>query len=245
MIMMCLIFAIFIYAFFTACVGGDEFSKVCWQSTHLIDEYVEVENATLDIYNPDIPSIRLQFKSDTTYPSQELYDEVMKWQLNGGNYYNSPSLVSSFNELAKENGDFGFSNKYSYWVLGEDANCGILLDYGEILWRCNKALSKGISKIEVTSDQDFTHTHPAGSSLANIVIVDFTNYTTSLENKKAENIQVSKLLSELTTKELSVVGYNLYFCFKSNPTLGKTHNLTVTITFDDGEVYSDTVEVKF
>lgn len=245
MIMKRLITTILTYTFLTSCMAGDEFSEVCWQSTHLIEEYVEVENATLNIYNPDIPSIRLQFKGDKTYPSQELYNEVMKWHLNGGNYYNNPSLVYSFNELAEENGDFGFSNTYSYWVLGEDANCGILLRYEEILRKCNKALSKGISKIEVTSDQNFNHTHPAGSSLANIVIVDFTSYSTSLEYKKCGNMQVSKLLSEITTKELSVVGYNLYFSFNSKPSLNKKHNLTVTITFDDGEEYSDTVEVKF
>ncbi|MBR3702115.1 MAG: hypothetical protein IKM12_01010 [Alistipes sp.] len=233
------------YLLCISCNAGDKFSEIYWKSNHLIDEYIEVRNARLDIYNPDIPSIRFQFKGDKTYPSQELYDEVMKWQLNGGDYYSSPSLVHSYYELAEKNGDFGFSNNYSYWVLGEDASCGILLDYEEILWKCNKALNKGVGKIEITSDKDFNNTYPAGSSLANIVNVDLTSYGSSLRNKKTEKIQITKLLSELTSNELAVIGYNIYFSFKSKPTLNKLHNLTVTITFDDGEVYSDTVEVKF
>ena len=54
-----------------------------------------------------------------------------------------------------------------------------------------------------------------------------------------------KMYSEYTTKELSVVGTWIILKLATLPTLSKTHNLTIAITFDDGEVYTDTAEVNF
>ena len=62
-----------------------------------------------------------------------------------------------------------------------------------------------------------------------------------LKTKKGE----LKKYNEFTQKELSVVGPIINLSYGNLPTLSKKHNFTLTITFDDGEVFTDMVEVNF
>ena len=55
----------------------------------------------------------------------------------------------------------------------------------------------------------------------------------------------SKNYSLYTKKELSIIGEELCLRFNTHPKNSKKLNFIATITFDDGEVFSDIVEVEF
>ena len=57
--------------------------------------------------------------------------------------------------------------------------------------------------------------------------------------------EIEKLCSALSEFDLKVLNGNAALQFEKNPTLGKKHNITVSITDVDGEVFTDTVEVNF
>ena len=99
------------------------------------------------------------------------------------------------------------------------------------------------------SDADFDKEHPAGVSLMDDVKLisyvygDIVGKPISL--KQINEAYQIKEYSNYTQQEMSVIGSELDLRFNSWPTLSKVHNFTVTITFDDGEVYSDSVKLEF
>ncbi len=120
--------------------------------------------------------------------------------------------------------------------------------------------------IEITSDADFDDRHPAGSSLADIATFISSSVKPYIDNGYVYPIYgdpgsaVKKLVSDLIPEDLvltgedrvtayrpipAVVGYFGALEFRQKPTLSKTHTFTVTLTADDGRVFSDTVEMTF
>lgn len=232
-----------------SCQAGDEFSLVTWQSKHLIDYYIDVEDVMLEFYSQmsSKPYIVIRFRGGDIYPSPELYDEVMKWDYLSDCpiYYGNEAFVAKFNELASQNGDKGFLRKNSYWVLGEDAKTGKLLTFDNIFIRCNKAIVQSISDVKITSDADFDDEHPAGSSLENITSVDIMSYALMLRSGKNDNPRCLKPFAELSAEELKIIGDYLAFSFMRKPSLSKVHNLTVMLTLDDGKVFTNTIKMEF
>jgi len=64
---------------------------------------------------------------------------------------------------------------------------------------------------------------------------------------------VEKMVSDLNTEDLILLGNGVYSVdwilfllrFNTLPTENKTHNITVTLTTDEGEVFSDTINMVF
>lgn len=120
--------------------------------------------------------------------------------------------------------------------------------------------------IDVTSSARFDATHPAGESLGDIVLLESSSlkpyidsgYT--LETAERNGIhysRVSDLISEITPEQLILLGSYTHnggsgwryllatLSFKDLPSGSKEHTFTVTMTADDGRVFSDTVEITF
>ncbi len=236
----------------SGCEDGCEFSEVKWRCSHLIAQYADVDGFGLDsgFYTND-PHVSVHFFKKDHYPSQELYDEVMRWvntrpYLDAPHYCGDESYIAAYNELAQKNGDFGFSQTFSYWVLGDTAKDGILLSCYDLIVDARLALDKGLFKIEVTSESDFDQAHPAGKSLNDIAYIDFFSYAEALKTKRPKSkTRISKLMSELTADDLRVVGDSMLIKFPNVSTPLDSHLLTVTITFDDGEEISKSIRVEF
>ncbi len=238
----------------SGCEDGCEFSEMKWRCSHLIAQYMKVEGVRLESMKHDsYPNVMIQFRGGISCPSQELYDEVMRWvntrpYLDAPHYCGDESYIAMYKELAQKNGDYGFSQTFSYSVLG-DLKTGFPTSLYGLIVGARLALDKGLSKIEVTSESDFDQAHPAGKSLNDIAYIEFYSYAESLDTKinpktMRDNI-MSKRISDLTAQDIRVIGNHMTIRFPDVATPLKTHNITVTITFDDGEVLSDSVQVDF
>jgi hypothetical protein len=113
-----------------------------------------------------------------------------------------------------------------------------------------------IASIEVSSNADFDHEHPAGTPLNDIIrfmgksVYEFlqSNYTNKYdwenipeEYRKERTFRGAfyefpryKLLSELTPEDMRMQTTDFgVLHFEKEPTLSKTHELTITITLDN------------
>lgn len=239
----------------TSCIGWKEYSSITWKSNHLINRYIEVDDIRCAAIDTSNAYIVIRFLGDDIYPSPELYNEVMKWKVVGVGdetfpfckpvYYSDESYVDTFNKLAQKNDDGGFALKYTYWVLGEDAKKGTLEGFNDIESEVLTAITSRISTIEVTSDMEFDSEHPAGSSLMDIAYLDFSSYAPILRSKEYSNPKISKRFEELSSEDFKIIGETILLSFTSKPTTSNIHNMSITITFDDGKIFSETVKLEF
>ena len=243
------------YLLITSCIGWKEYSSITWKSNHLINRYIEVDNISCAAIDTPNAYIVIRFLGDNIYPSPELYNEVMKWKVVGEGdetfpfckpvYYGNESYVDTFNKLAQKNGDGGFAFKYTYWVLGEDAKKGTLEGFNDIESEVLTAITGRITNLEISSDMEFDSEHPMGSSLMDIAYLDFCSYAPILRSKEYSNPKISKRFEELSSEDFKIIGATIHLSFTSKPTTSNIHNMTITITFDDGKVFSETVKLEF
>ena len=232
----------------SGCEDGCKFTNVEWTSEHLIDEYVLVDRISFwkDIITSNY--VELKFIPKEHYPSLELLNEHLRWGFDGpffryADVKYQESDVEVFNELSSKHGNIGFSRRKSYDAFADNRGrptgpCEAMYEY--------QALSKAIQYIEVTSDSDFND-YMAGSSLRDIVKLNFMSFYAVLKREVEENaLFISKPLNQITEDDLAVVGSEgMGFRFLEMPSKSQVYNFTVTITFDDGTVVSDSVQVAF
>ena len=112
-----------------------------------------------------------------------------------------------------------------------------------------------ITNIDIISDTDFGLDYPAGTSLRDITIIEtYSAYPFVLggyisktpDDYRIENwTKINKRLSELEENDLSLLPLGfLDFRFDLIPE-EKNHNLTVTLTLDDGRVLTNTFAMQF
>ncbi|MEE1083488.1 MAG: hypothetical protein UH850_07105 [Paludibacteraceae bacterium] len=140
----------------------------------------------------------------------------------------SRSEKDEYEALAKKYGDEGFNRRA---IIERDG-----------------AISVAIDSITVVSDADIDVSHPKGSSLTDIIKLYSNNYYTYV--KSGYNIvtpENDKLISEYTKDDLTLLFYQLglKFRFDNYMEIKGTHNLTITIYFEDGEKLSTIQTVKF
>ncbi len=211
------------------------FGTAQYQAYHLINTYVDVD--VFELLEASYYGIYINFATDMSnyYYSKEFADVSQKNQ--------SEEQLRTFVKLAGKNND---SYQWTPWynTFGLSRNHQGYYKGGTLY-----ALAKGITQIELISEADYDEKHPEGVSLMDNIkmgsevygnILDRTNISEILSDRYQ-----SKPYPEYTKKELSVIGPELSLQFISQPTLSKKHNFTLTITFDDGEVFTDTVEVNF
>lgn len=212
-----------------SCVGRDQAEVVGFNSKHLIDIYYSTQSIKIAMVDDAIGCFCNNF--DNAYCSDEFAEFTNTRQSN--------TQQSVFSNLAAKNND------NCGWSVSFLQMKGVQPKPDDVV--CNRALSKGISKIELESDANFDTEHPAGESLMDIITLEICTFEKELSKTSGFGFVMPtiKPYNSFSKDELKIVGNYFYLKFSKEPTASKKHNLTVTITFDDGEVYSDTVEVKF
>lgn len=226
--------ALLILCLCDSCYDGDYWDTGEYQAYHLINTYVDVNAPQLNATQEGV-SISFMTRDANYYYSKEFATVSKKEQ--------SEEQLLRFIELAEKNNDF-FTWKEGYYTHGFNINKMNYFSGGSL-----DAITKGVAKIELVSDADFDKEHPAGVSLMDDVKLisyvygDIVGKPISL--KQINEAYKIKEYSNYTQQEMLVIGSELDLRFNSWPTLSKVHNFTVTITFDDGEVYSDSVKLEF
>jgi hypothetical protein len=226
--------ALLILCLCDSCYEGDYYGTGEYQAYHLINTYVDVNAPQLNATQEGV-SISFMTRDANYYYSKEFATVSKKEQ--------SEEQLLRFIELAGKNNDF-FTWKEGYYTHGFNINKMNYFRGGSL-----DAITKGVAKIELVSDADFDKEHPAGVSLMDDVKLisyvygDIVGKPISI--KQINEAYKIKEYSNYTQQEMSVIGSELDLRFNFWPTLSKVHNFTVTITFDDGEVYSDSVKLEF
>ncbi len=152
-----------------------------------------------------------------------------------------------FRQLSKKNGDV----KIDEWV--------------DPAWANVIALAHNFKSITITSNKDFDTTHPAGTSMGDIISVSFESYKSMIENGfsgafglKTKNITTK--IQDLTLQDLSVVrcpsissrhsidtkkNHTFKFTFETLPTLEQQHTLDIVFVSDEDEEFRFKVDVDF
>lgn len=131
----------------------------------------------------------------------------------------------------------------------------------------NWAVLDDFQKITLVSDSDFDEQHKAGTSLADVVNFagaspydyiargykegydwessDIAFYLDEAKSYEYGYAPVYGLLSEMTAEDFRLLEPRFYLEFVLQPTLGKTHNLTLTVTDTSGEKFTVTWQQQF
>jgi hypothetical protein len=159
-----------------------------------------------------------------------------------GSFQSIGELKETFDALCEKHGDMTYNRKVTEFQPGEQTVRCIGVDF---------------TSIDIVSDSDFDAEHPAGSSLGDIVLFLFqslkpyidSGYTLKTDRHKGF-MSFEYLISEIPQGALTMMGgYSNNAIggmkFQSQPTLSKTHTFTVTMTADDGRVFTDSIEMSF
>ena len=144
---------------------------------------------------------------------------------------NKDSDKDQYNALAKKYGDVGYNSKAP---IGREG-----------------AISVAIDSISVVSDTDIDTLHSKGTELSDIVMLNTRSYYLFVKSGyKDTNDQYTdkdKFISEYTKEDLTLLfnRHGLGFHFDSAKVIKGTHNLTITIYFEDGKILSTTQTLKF
>lgn len=160
-----------------------------------------------------------------------------------GNFKSTGELKESYDALCEKHNDMTYNRKIT-----------ILMSYGN--W--TESLGVDFVSIDMVSDSDFDATHSAGSSLGDIVKFHSDSLKPYIDSgyKECNNTyygfgcyqSFDGFLSELTVNELTLMrngGYIGSLKLETKPTLSKTHTFTVTMTADDGRVFTASIDMEF
>ncbi len=115
-----------------------------------------------------------------------------------------------------------------------------------------------ISSIDVVSEEDFDNNHLKGSSLKDVIRFRFDSLKKFIDAGYPEDdnyglkigTSYNKKLSEIGTNEMAMLEsffsrFAGCFTFDTVPTLSKTHHLTFTFHYTNGETYTAKVVKEF
>ena len=203
---------------------GSDCKTEYYHSNHFIDCYRDW--SSVDLQSHDVLYVCFDSKSNYYY-SEEVQISFKKNQ--------SENDLKRFNKLAEKNNDNGYSYKASYFP-------------GEAF---RTTLAKGFTDINITSDRDYDNAHPVGASLNDIFIIATYSYAQFLNgsNKAVSDPDdrtlgmIYKPCNELGHDDLLLVSPDIIL-IPTQTSSGK-HNITVTLTDENGEVHTATAEKDF
>ena len=131
----------------------------------------------------------------------------------------------------------------------------------EIVPHSTQAIASTLTTIDLVSDSDFDERHKAGASLADITFLagaspyDYiqSGYTKTFDWKNAppfyeqnqlyiwygsNDSPLYMRLSEIDSRDLTLLNPIFFLTFESQPTLSKSHKFTLTVTDEKGKTIS-------
>ncbi|MBS7363881.1 MAG: hypothetical protein KIH03_08735 [Paludibacteraceae bacterium] len=146
-------------------------------------------------------------------------------------YQNIDSDKTQYMVLAKKYGDIGFNRKAAKGREG--------------------AISLAIDSISVVSDADIDASHPKGTELSDIVKLNTRSYylfiTSGYKDTNDQYTDKDKFISEYTKEDFSLLfnKHGLGFHFDNLDEIKGTHNLTISIYFENGKKLSAIQSINF
>ena len=146
-------------------------------------------------------------------------------------YQNHDSDKAQYEALAKKYGDIGYNRKTS---IGREG-----------------AISVAIDSISVVSDADIDASHPKGTELSDIVKLNTRSYylfiTSGYKDTNDQYTDKDKFISEYTKEDFSLLfnKHGLGFHFDNLDEIKGTHNLTISIYFENGKKLSAIQSINF
>lgn len=142
-------------------------------------------------------------------------------------------VLDEFNQIAERNGD----THYNDYVI-----TGPLFS--------NWAYADNFEEIHFVSDTDWNPDYPAGSSLDDIVMVEFYSFAPFVDNgyqpfrfidQEMDGVTIQKLASELTADDMRMIKDETWcFWLDRMPDRLLEHTLTITLVTVDGETLTIT-----
>ncbi|HOE94504.1 MAG TPA: hypothetical protein PLU97_03795 [Candidatus Cryptobacteroides sp.] len=103
------------------------------------------------------------------------------------------------------------------------------------------------TSVSITSNSNYDEEHPAGTPLNDIIICEYcSSYLYVLGGYADESLLdvKTKPLLEVTDDDLALLGL-LNFFFTQNPDTSGRHDITVSVTTDDGRTFTATCTMDF
>ena len=103
------------------------------------------------------------------------------------------------------------------------------------------------TSVSITSNSNYDEEHPAGTPLNDIIICEYcSSYLYVIGGYADESLLdvKTKPLLEVTADDLAMLG-RLNFFFTQNPDTSGRHDITVSVTTDDGRTFTATCTMDF
>lgn len=232
----------FICGIFLSCISCDKMISR-YSSSYVLSYY-------------DFQDIKLEDKSK--HPEYLIKVDLISGS-NLGSVLSKGQQKEAFDRLCEKHGDTGYNREVRFMKKA------ILCDY----------IDDNIISVMVTSDSAYDEHHPANTDLGDVIeflavsplkyirsgykdLYDWNNCPLTEYEKSlyeigylSRELHLTKTnLSEVKKSNLELIGNGLlypafYLKLLKMPYLSKEHTFTVTITIEDGRVFSDNVTISF
>jgi len=112
----------------------------------------------------------------------------------------------------------------------------------------DKCLYPDVISYIVSADKDFDSSHPAGTSLNDLLTINYSSYERFIRSGYDESISApadyTKPLSEVRSLSLLERNYGILH-FTKAPDKAGTYTINITIHSNEGSVFKTSVEVEF
>ncbi len=114
----------------------------------------------------------------------------------------------------------------------------------------NECYYKDFKSLDIVCEESFDKSHPAGSSLNDIITFSTTSVSEYISKGYAgeETRNIEKSVKDLAPADLTLLPAYIplfYLHFDSNPEVSGTYSISIILTTDDDEVITLTTDVKF
>jgi hypothetical protein len=184
--------------------------------------------------------------SDSFYPEKLILLNASKGVTTCSYLNTADPYKTMYDALCEKHGDMTFNRKVYLPIDGRVVNFPAI----------------DFVSIDVVSNVDYDAEHPAGTSLNDLFTFNGYSAKPYIDSGYAEDdihvnevyvySDIVKPLEEVSSNDLVLLGTGdprrprlCHLAIDTYPTLSKTHTFTVTMTADDGRVFSDSIEMTF
>ncbi len=204
-------------------------------------EYVGVElRSDYDVASTDVSRLQRTKSSQMTYRNRTGKITLTFKAGKIVNFWSEGEDKELYQEFCEKNNDVSFNKKII--INSKTATPASFLDGAS-------ASYPNISSVDFYCDKAFDENHPAGSSLNDIVevkdLLSLRQYINSGYKDFGDGYK--GMISDLSSKDIDLLLCESWDCrFVSFPeNLEQVYKITVAVTFETGDTYSDTISILF